>query len=119
LVAAAVTVGALSFGTAGIAAAAAPNPTTTVATTATPKASASTHPRLCAVTSHALAHLEKRRATIAAELPRLIAEAQKATKAGHTHRARRLDKKIARLQRISFQGRVDRASATIKAKCGV
>jgi hypothetical protein len=121
----AATVGALSLGSAGIAAGAAP---TTAPTTASPakaaasaaaaKARAAYRQRLCTKGSKALSHLQAREAAIATELRKLDAAAHTAAKTGHPHRAKLLYTKFARLQKVSLKNRLYRASSRVKSKCG-
>lgn len=128
LVVATVAVGALSLASAGAAAAAPVAPsapgTPTVSATAgtdlapTPAAKAATRQYLCSRASKALSHFQARESAIAAELPKLTAAAQLATKGGHTHRAKRLYTEIARLHKVSFKTRIYRASTRIKHQCG-
>jgi hypothetical protein len=125
LVVATVAVGALSLASAGAAAASPAAPgTPTVSATAgtnlatTPAAKAATRQYLCSRASKALSHFQARESAIAAELPKLTAAAQLATKGGHTHRAKRLYTEIARLHKVSFKTRIYRASTRIRHQCG-
>jgi uncharacterized protein HemY len=107
LVIGAVAVGALSLGTAGLAAAA-----------PVPGATAISHFN-CARATKVLTRIDKGEARIAAGLPKLTAAQEAASKAGHTKRADRLAKRIARLESSKFHARLTRATAAIEAKCHV
>lgn len=119
------TVGALSLGSAGIAAGAVP---TTTPVTASPvkaavsaaaaEARAAYRQHLCTLGSKALSHLQAREAAIATELPKLDAAAHTAAKTGHPRRAKLLYTKFARLQKVSLKNRLYRAASRVKSKCG-
>jgi hypothetical protein len=111
LVAGAVAIGALSLGSAGLAGAATP------ATASTAAVNTPARQFNCGRANKGLAHIQKLESKIAAGLPELVAAEAKAAKAGHTHRAEHLKKKIARLERTSFKHRLDKVSAKIQAKC--
>lgn len=109
----AMAVGALSLGTAGMAGA---------ATTGTPAAPATSSPLThfnCAKATKALTRIERGEARISAGLPKLTAAEAKATKAGHTRRAKRLEKRITRLEGSKYHARLTTRSAAIQAKCHV
>ena len=124
LVAAAVTVGTLAFGASGVAGATAPALT---ATSGTPAASTQLTPgaqrRLshfsCSRAPKALGRLQKVEARIAAGLPKLHAAETKATAAGKTKRANRIQKAITRLERPGTTARLQALAAAIEAKCNV
>jgi hypothetical protein len=99
-----VAVGAISMGTAGIAAA---------ATTAVPKHVG------CVKATKALTRIEKTEARIATGLPMLKAAEAKAQKAGHSKRADRLKKRIAHYQSAAFRARLAKRASAIEARCHV
>jgi hypothetical protein len=107
LVIGAVAVGALSFGTAGMAGAA-----------TVPGAKAISHFN-CANATKVLTRIDNGEARIAAGLPKLTAAQAKASKAGHTKLANRLAKRITRLESSKFHTRLTKATAAIEAKCNV
>jgi hypothetical protein len=108
LVVGAVAVGALSLGTAGIAGAATTAPTPKVARHFN-----------CANATRVLARIDKGEARITAGLPKLTAAKAKATQAGDTKLAARIQKRITRLESAKFHARLTRVSAAIEAKCNV
>jgi|ERR1022692_5073365 uncharacterized protein HemY len=107
LVIGAVAVGALSFGTAGMAGAA-----------TVPGTQAISHFN-CANATKMLTRIDKGEARIAAGLPKLTAAQAQASKAGDTKLANRLAKRITRLESSKFHTRLTKASAAIEAKCNV
>jgi hypothetical protein len=108
LVIGAVAVGALSLGLSGMAGA------------ATPAAGAQAISHFnCANATKVLTRIDRGEAHIAAGLPKLTAAQAAASKAGHTTRANRLAKRIARLESSTFHARLTRAAAAIEAKCNV
>ena len=107
LVVGAVVVGALSVGVAGIAGA----DTMTV-----PKVGAHFN---CARADKVLTRIHKGEARIAAGLPKLTAAEAKAKQTGNTRRADRIQKRITRFESPAFKARLDKAAATIEAKCHV
>ena len=107
LVIGAVAVGALSLGTAGLAAAA-----------PVPGATAISHFN-CARATKVLTRIQKDEARIAAKLPGLTAREARAEKAGRTKRAAHLKKLITRFESPKVSARLHKASAEIEAKCHV
>jgi hypothetical protein len=107
LVVGAVAVGALSLGTAGIAGAATTAP-----------AQVGRHFN-CANATKVLTRIQKGEARIAAGLPKLTAAEAKATQAGDTTLANRIQKRITRLESPTFHARLTKVSAAIEAKCNV
>jgi hypothetical protein len=106
----AMAVGALTFGTAGIAGAA------TSSTTATPVVLPKFN---CANADKALTRITKAESRISAGLPKLSAAEAKATAAGKTVRAARIERRIKRFESTSFVDRLHRRAAAIEAKCDV
>jgi len=104
-----VAVGALSLGTAGIAGAA-------NSQVAVPKVGKHFN---CARATKVLTRIEKVESRITVGLPRLKAAEVKATNAGRTTRAMRLENRISRLESPQLQARLTKASAAIEAKCHV
>jgi len=102
----------LSLGSAGVAAAAT-TPTTTGPTTTVPAPAA--HRFNCSRAPKALTRITRVENTISRHLPKLEAAERKATKAGHSKIAIRLEKRIHRLQKID--SRVGTLSHKIEAKC--
>jgi hypothetical protein len=100
----AIAVGAISLGTAGIAAA---------ATTRVPKHVG------CVKATKALTRIEGTEARIATGLPTLKAQEAKAQKEGHSKRADRLKKRIARYESAAFQARLAKKASAIEARCHV
>jgi RNase H-fold protein (predicted Holliday junction resolvase) len=113
LVVGAVAVGALTLGSAGIAGAAA-----TPSTPSTP-ATASAHQFNCANATKVLTRIQNVETKIASGLPKLTAAESKATAAGRTKLAARIQKRITRLESTTFKNRLDRVAAKIEAKCNV
>lgn len=109
LVIGAVAVGALTIGSAGIAGAATP---------ATP-ATASAQQFNCANASKVLTRIQNGEARIADGLPKLTAAEAKATAAGRTKLAARIQRRITRLESPAFKNRLDRVASKIEAKCDV
>jgi hypothetical protein len=107
LVIGAVAVGALSFGTAGMAGAA-----------TVPGSQAISHFN-CANATKVLTRIDNGEARIASGLPKLTAAQAKASKAGHTKLANGLAKRITRLESSKFHTRLTKAAAAIEAKCNV
>jgi len=110
IAAGAVTLVAISLGTAGLAWAA--------------PASAPAVPRSarhfdCANATKALTRIEKLQADVAAGLPKLNAVAAKAQRHGNTKRADRLKRRIARFESARYKARLARTAAAIEAKCHV
>ncbi|HEX7444473.1 MAG TPA: hypothetical protein VF320_11320 [Acidimicrobiales bacterium] len=124
LLVATVAAGTLALGTAGVAGAAAPMLTASSNTpvTTTPQVTAG-NGRLshfsCARAGKALARIQKAEAAIAAGLPKLHAAESKATAAGRTRRAARIQKAISRLGRPGEAARLQRLATAIEAKCNV
>ena len=132
LLVATVAAGALALGTAGVAGASAP---TLAASSGTPVATSSGTPvattppvapgtgRLshfsCARAGKALARIQRAEAAIAAGLPKLHAAESKATAAGRTRRAARIQKAINRLGRPGESARLQKLATGIEAKCNV
>jgi hypothetical protein len=104
----AVATGAMALGTAGVAGA--------VSTTTVPKVVKHFN---CARAPKVLSRIQKGEAKIAAGLPRLTAAEAKATKNGNAQRAARIKRRIDRLESPAFKARLDKAKATIEAKCHV
>jgi hypothetical protein len=98
----AVAVGALSLGTAGVAGAASPA-----------SAPALGKKFNCANATKALTRIEKTESRIGAGLPKLNAAEGKATAKGHTRRAERLKKRIARLENPALKARLVKRAAAI------
>jgi len=124
LLVATVATGALALGTAGVAGASAPTPTAgataSVATTAhTTWAAGRLRHFSCARAPKALTRIQKAEAAIAAGLPRLHAAESKATAAGRTKRAARIQKLISRLGRPGAAARLQKLATAIEAKCNV
>jgi len=124
LLVATVATGALALGTAGVAGASAP----TLA--ASSNAPAATAPHVtggngrlshfsCARAGKALARIQKAEARVAAGLPKLHAAESKATAAGRTRRAARIQKVISRLGRPGEAARLQKLATAIEAKCNV
>jgi hypothetical protein len=110
IVAGAVTLGAISLGTAGLAWAA---PT---AALAVPRSARHFD---CANATKALTRIEKLQADVTAGLPKLNAAAAKAQKHGNTKRADRLKERIARFESAKYKTRLARTASAIEAKCHV
>jgi hypothetical protein len=106
-----VAVGALTVGAAGMAGAA-----TTGTASATP---ARVHTFNCANAPKVLARIQKVEGDIANGLPKLTAAQAKASAAGKTKVAARLQKRITRLESSTFKARLDKITAAIDAKCNV
>jgi hypothetical protein len=73
----------------------------------------------CADATKALTRIAKVEAHVAAGLPKLTAAQAQAIRNGHPVRARRLERRISRLQSATFGARLTRVSAAIEAKCRV
>jgi hypothetical protein len=99
-------VGTLSLGAAGVAGA------------ATPSAAPAVHIN-CARATTVLTRIERVEARIAAGLPRLTQAEHRATAKGHPLRARRISKRIARLESSRAHTRLTSRSAAIEAACHV
>jgi hypothetical protein len=107
----------LSLGVGGLAGAAAPAPSTT---TPAPSSTASpTHQFNCARAPKVLARIQKAEAKIAAGLPKLHAAEAKATAAGRTKAANRIERRIDRLQNPKTAARLDRRTKNIESRCHV
>jgi hypothetical protein len=126
LAAAAVTAGALSLALSGAAGAAAPSPyaTTTATTTVPAVGSAVTSAsagRLthfsCSRADRALTRIRTTEGRIAAGLPKLHAAESRASAAGKTRRAARIQTRIARLERPGVTTRLQGLASAIEAKC--
>ena len=124
LLVATVATGALALGTAGVAGASAPTLTTSSKApgAATPLVTGGKG-RLshfsCARAGKALTRIQKAEAAIAAGLPKLHAAESKATAAGRTRRAARIQKAISRLGRPGEAARLQKLATAIEAKCNV
>ena len=120
---AAVAAGGLTLGTAGVAAATAPTLTSTAGTPAVAQSGPAAKNRLakfsCTRAPRALSRIDKTEARIAAGLPKLHAAEAKATAAGKTKRAARIEKVITRLSRPGVTARLQGLASAIEAKCGV
>ncbi len=73
----------------------------------------------CADATRVLTRIGKVEAHVAAGLPKLTAAQAQAGRNGHPARARRLERRIARLESATFGARLTRVSAAIEAKCRV
>jgi hypothetical protein len=104
-----VAVGALTVGAAGMAGAA-----TTGTASGTPA-----HTFNCANAPKVLARIQKVEGDIANGLPKLTAAQAKASAAGKTKVAARLQKRITRLESSTFKARLDKLTSAIDAKCNV
>jgi hypothetical protein len=120
----AVVVGVLTLGPAGMAGAAistATVPATApgVAPSGSPTSSPARRARRfnCNRAPKALTRIQKMEANIAAGLPNLVAAEAKAVKAGHTHRADHLKRRMARLESAAYKNRLDKMAANVKARC--
>ncbi len=111
LAVAAVAVGVLSLGSAGVAGAA-----TTTATAPTTTSAAHIN---CARATRALTRIDKIEARVNAGFPRLTRAEAKAKAAGHTKRATRIQKLITRLESAGVHTRLARRAAAIEAACHV
>ena len=109
----ALVVGSFTLGTAGIASASTP---TSSPSASTPAAAAQFK---CANATKALTRIQKVEGRINAGLPKLTAAQQKASSAGNTKRADRLQKRITRLESAAFKQRLQNRSQKIEAKCNV
>ena len=109
----ALVVGSLTLGTAGIASASTP---TSSPSASTPAAATQFN---CANATKALTRIQKVEGRINAGLPKLTAAQQKASSAGNTKRADRLQKRITRLESAAFKQRLQNRSQKIEAKCNV
>ena len=109
--------GLLSLGSAGVASAATTATTTGPTTTGSvPTGSApAAHRFTCSRAPKALARITRVENTISRHLPKWEAAEQKATSAGHTKIAARIEKRIHRLQKID--SRIGTLSHKIEAKC--
>ena len=105
--------GSLALGTAGMASASTP---TSSPSASTPAAAKQFN---CANATKALTHIQKVEGRINAGLPKLTAAQQKASSAGHTKRADRLQKWITRLESPAFKQRLQTRSQNIESKCNV
>ena len=106
-----VAVGALSVGAAGVAGA---------ATSGTVNvAPAGAHSFNCANASKVLGEIQNAESHIANGLPKLTAAQAKASAAGKTRLAARLQRRITRLESATFKARLDKATSAIEAKCNV
>jgi hypothetical protein len=119
----AVAAAALMLGTAGVAAASPPTLTATSSTqAATGQLGPSAKSRLakfsCTRAPRALSRIDKTEARIAAGLPKLHAAEAKATAAGKTKRAARIERVITRLSRSGVTARLHALASAIGAKCG-
>jgi hypothetical protein len=103
--------GSLTLGMAGTAFASTP--------TSSPSASTPASQFNCANATKALARIQKIEGRIDAGLPKLTAAQQKASSAGHTVRADRLQKRIARLESAAFKQRLQTRSQKIEETCNV
>jgi hypothetical protein len=110
IVAGAVALGALSLGTAGLA---------WSAPTAAPVVPRSARHFECANATKDLTRIARLQADVAAGLPKLNAAAAKAQAHGHTERADRLKKRIARFEGARYKKRLARTASAIEAKCHV
>lgn len=124
LLVATVAAGALALGTAGVAGASAPtlaaSSNTPVATTPQVTAGAGRLRHFsCPRAGKALARIQKAEAAIAAGFPKLHAAESKATAAGRTRRADRIQKAINRLGRPGESARLQKLATAIEAKCNV
>jgi hypothetical protein len=113
LVVGALVAGSLTLGTAGIASAATP--------TSSPSAAAPTPAKQfnCDNATKALTRIQKVEGRITAGLPKLTAAQQKASGAGNTKRADRLQKRITRLESPAVKQRLQNLSQKIETKCNV
>jgi hypothetical protein len=73
----------------------------------------------CANATKALTRIERLQADVAAGLPKLNAAAAKDQAHGHTERADRLKKRIARFEGARYKKRLARTASAIEAKCHV
>ena len=105
--------GSLALGTAGMASASTP---TNSPSASTPAAANQFN---CANATKALTRIQKVEGRINAGLPKLTAAQQKASSAGHTKRADRLQKRITRLESAAFKQRLQTRSQKIESKCNV
>jgi hypothetical protein len=113
LVVGALVAGSLTLGTAGIASASTP--------TTSPAASAPAPAKQfnCANATKALTRIQKVEGRITAGLPKLTAAQQKASGAGKTKRADRLQKRITRLESPAFKQRLQNRTQKIESTCNV
>jgi hypothetical protein len=109
----AVVAGSLTLGIAGTAFASTP---TSSPSTAAPAAATQFN---CANATKALTRIQKVEGRISAGLPKLTAAQQKASSAGHTKRADRLQKRITRLESATFKQRLQTRSQKIESTCNV
>jgi len=105
--------GSLALGTAGMASASTPTSSPQASTTA------AANQFNCANATKALTRIQKVEGRINAGLPKLSAAQQKASSAGHTKRADRLQKWITRLESPAFKQRLQTRSQNIESKCNV
>ena len=109
----ALVVGSLTLGTAGIASASTPTSSPSASTPAPAKQFN------CANATKALTRIQKVEGRINAGLPNLTAAQQKASAAGNTKRADRLQKRITRLESAAVKQRLQNRSQKIESKCNV
>jgi hypothetical protein len=113
LVVGALVAGSLTLGTAGIASAATPTSSSSAAAPAPAKQIN------CANATKKLTRIQKVEGRITAGLPKLTAAQQKASGAGNTKRADRLQKRITRLESPAVKQRLQNLSQKIETKCNV
>jgi hypothetical protein len=117
-----VAAGVLAVGLAGIASASPSGaPTTTTHTLSIPRSLRHFDVGRfnCADVTKALTRIGKVEAHVAAGLPKLTAAQAQAARNGHPVRARRLERRISRLESATFGARLTRVSAAIEPKCHV
>jgi hypothetical protein len=102
--------GSLTLGMAGTAFASTP--------TSSPSSTPASHFN-CANATKALSRIQKIEGQIDAGLPKLTAAQQKASSAGHTARAARLQKRITRLESAAFKQHLQNRSQKIESACNV
>lgn len=107
----------LSLGLGGLVGAATPAPST--APPGSSSAASPAHQFNCARAPKVLARIQKAEAKIAAGLPKLHAAEAKATAAGRTKAAKRIQRRIDRLQNPKVTARLDRRTKNIEARCHV
>ncbi len=112
LAVAAVAVGVLSLGSAGVGGGPHNNPATAPTTTSAAHIN-------CARATRALTRIDKIEARVNAGFPRLTRAEAKAKAAGHTKRATRIQKLITRLESAGVHTRLARRAAAIEAACHV
>jgi hypothetical protein len=122
LAVAAVAAGALSLAVSGAAGAAAP--ALTASTTAPAAHGAATPARAgrlahfsCSRADKALTRIRTAEAGIAAGLPKLHAAESKATAAGNSRRAARIQARITRFERPGVTARLQKLASAVEAKC--